>query len=195
MQTFADRATQQSRVLTNSRLFDVSAVVGGSLLMAVCAHVSIPLWFTPVPITLQTFGVMLLALTLGGRRSAAAMVLYLLEGASGLPVFSPHGFGGAAQLIGPTGGFLFSYPFAAFVGGVIAQKLLQRSRVVAFATGALSTEFIIFLFGATWLGILTHQPVRAVLIAAVLPFLPGEVLKAAGAIALAIGKSLRVPQA
>jgi biotin transport system substrate-specific component len=194
VQTFADRASQQTRVLTNSRLLDISAVVGGSLLMAVCAHVSIPLWFTPVPITLQTFGVMLLALTLGGTRSAAAMVLYLIEGASGLPVFSPHGFGGAAQLIGLTGGFLFSYPFAAFVGGLLAHKLLQRSRVLAFATGALATEFIIFLLGATWLGMLTHQPVRAVLIAAVLPFIPGEVLKAVGAVALALGKSLRVPQ-
>jgi biotin transport system substrate-specific component len=122
------------------------------------------------------------------------MVLYLIEGASGLPVFSPHGFGGAAQLIGLTGGFLFSYPFAAFVGGLLAHKLLQRSRVLAFATGALATEFIIFLLGATWLGMLTHQPVRAVLIAAVLPFIPGEVLKAVGAVALALGKSLRVPQ-
>ena len=195
MQTFADRATQQTRVLTNSRLMDACAVVGGSLLMAVCAHVSIPLWFTPVPITLQTFGVMLLALTLGGWRSAAAMVLYLIEGASGLPVFSPHGFGGAVQLIGPTGGFLFSYPFAAFVGGLIAHKMLQRSRVFAFAAGALATEFIIFLLGATWLGILTHQPVRAILIAAVLPFLPGEILKAIGAITLALGKSLRTRQA
>ena len=194
MQTFADRATQQTNLLTNSRFMDACAVVGGSLLMAVCAHVSIPLWFTPVPITLQTFGVMLLALTLGGWRSAAAMVLYLIEGASGFPVFSPHGFGGAAHLIGPTGGFLFSYPFAAFVGGLIAHKMLQRSRVFAFAAGALATEFIIFLFGATWLGLLSHQPVRAILIAAVLPFLPGEVLKAIGAITLALGKSLRARQ-
>ncbi|HKR29167.1 MAG TPA: biotin transporter BioY [Terriglobales bacterium] len=195
MQTFADRATEQSKLLTNSRLIDACAIVGGSLLMALCAHVSIPLWFTPVPITLQTFGVMLLALTLGGWRSAAAMVLYLIEGASGFPVFSPHGFGGAAQLIGPTGGFLFSYPFAAFVGGLIAHKMLQRSRVFAFAAGALATEFIIFLFGATWLGLLSHQPVRAILIAAVLPFLPGEVLKGIGAITLALGKSLRARQA
>ncbi len=163
--------------------------------MAVCAHVSIPLWFTPVPITLQTFGVMLLALTLGGRRSAATMVLYLIEGASGLPVFSPHGFGGASQLIGPTGGFLLSYPVAAFIGGLIAHNLVQRSRVLSFAAGALATEFIIFLFGATWLGLLSHQPIRAILIAAVLPFIPGEVLKSAAAVGLALGKKLRPTQA
>ena len=194
MQTFADRANQQNRALTNSQIMDACAVAGGSLLMALCANVSIPLWFTPVPITLQTFGVMLLALTLGGRRSAAAMVLYLIEGASGLPVFSPHGFGGLAQLIGPTGGFLIAYPFAAFAGGVIAHNLLQRSRVLAFAAGALASEFVIFTLGATWLGILSHQPLRAVLIAAVLPFIPGEVLKSAGAIALALGKSRRAAQ-
>ena len=196
MQSFADRAPQHTRVLTNSRLFDVSAVVGGSLLMAVCAHLSIPLWFTPVPITLQTFGVMLLALTLGGWRSAAAMALYLIEGASGLPVFSPHGFGGASQLIGPTGGFLFSYPIAAFIGGLIAQSVVQqRSRVLAFAAGAVATEFIIFLFGATWLGVLSHQPLRAILIAAVLPFVPGEVLKSAAAVGLALGNKFRSAQA
>lgn len=163
--------------------------------MALCAHVSIPLWFTPVPITLQTFGVMLLALTLGGWRSAAAMVLYLVEGASGLPVFSPHGFGGAAQLIGPTGGFLFSYPIAAFLGGSIAHNMVQRSRPLAFASGALATEFIIFLLGATWLGLLTHQPVRAILIAAVLPFIPGEVLKTATAVGFALGRKFRPAQA
>jgi len=195
VQTFADRASQQTGVLTNSRLVDACAVVGGSLLMALCAHVSIPLWFTPVPITLQTFGVILLALTLGGWRSAAAMVLYLIEGASGFPVFSPHGFGGAAQLIGPTGGFLFSYPVAAFIGGLIAHRVVQRSRVLTLAAGALATELIIFLFGATWLGLLSHQPVRAILIAAVLPFIPGEVLKTAAAVGLALGKKLRPARA
>ena len=195
MQTFADRASQQTRVVTNKQLMDVGVVVGGSLLMAVCAHVSIPLWFTPVPITLQTFGVILLALTLGGWRSSAAMVVYLSEGASGLPVFSPHGFGGAAQLIGPTGGFLLAYPFAAFAGGWIAHHLLQRSRLSAFVAGALGCELIIFFFGASWLGVLSHQPIHAILTAAVLPFIPVEVLKVAGAIALALGKRSRSHQA
>jgi len=172
---------------------DLAAVVGGSLLMALCAHVSIPLWFTPVPITLQTFGVMLLALTLGGRRSAAAMILYLCEGLSGLPVFSPHCFGGASQIIGPTGGFLISYTFDALAGGVIAHSIAHRSRVLAFAAGAIAAELIIFAFGATWLAFLSRQPARAILIAAVLPFLPGEVLKAAAAVGLALGKA-RVSQ-
>ena len=195
MQTFADHVTQQTRTLPNSRMLDLGAVIGGSLLMALCAHVSIPLWFTPVPITLQTFGVMLLALTLGGWRSAAALVLYLIEGASGLPVFNPHGLGGVAQIIGPTGGFLMAYPLAALAGGLIAHNLLRRSRVLAFPVGAIACEFIIFLFGAMWLALLSHQPARAILVAAVLPFIPGEVLKTAAAVALALGKRSRAVRA
>jgi biotin transport system substrate-specific component len=195
VQTVADGIGHQTKVETNSRLTDVAAVVGGSLLMAVCAHVSIPLWFTPVPITLQTFGVLLLALTLGGRRSAAALVLYLIEGASGLPVFSLHGLGGAAQIIGPTGGYLMAYPIAAFAGGLIAHNVLQRSRLLALVAGAVVCELIIFLFGATWLGVISHQPGRALLVAAVLPFLPGEVLKIAAAVGLALRKPARLARA
>jgi len=163
--------------------------VGGSLLMAACAHVSIPLWFTPVPITLQTFGVMLLSLTLGGWRACAALALYLVEGMSGLPVFNPHGPGGIAQVLGPTGGFLMSYPFAALACGLIAQRLEQRSRLVAFSAGAAVCSVIIFAFGALWLAAISHQHAGVVLGAAVLPFLPGEVLKAAAAIGLALAKS------
>ena len=157
--------------------------------MAACAHVSIPLWFTPVPITLQTFGVMLLALTLGGARASASLVLYLLEGISGFPVFNPHGPGGLAQLLGPTGGFLMSYPLAAFVCGLVAQRLLPRSRLLAFSAGALVCSIIIFMFGAVWFAAISHQRAGLILSAAVLPFLPGEVLKAAAAIALALLKT------
>src|SRR5689334_12581513 len=107
----ADRANHQVESYARVRPIDAALVVGGSLLMAACAHISIPLWFTPVPITLQTFGVLFLALTLGGWRASAALVLYLVEGVSGLLVFSPHGPGGIAQLLGPTGGYLIAYPF------------------------------------------------------------------------------------
>src|SRR5436309_6749291 len=108
-------STQSSGVVVSPLLKDSALVVGGSLLMAVCAHVSVPLVFSPVPLTLQTFGVLLIALALGSKRGFAALALYLLEGGSGLPVFSPAGPGGIAQLLGPTGGFLMAYPVAAFV--------------------------------------------------------------------------------
>src|ERR1700726_2943464 len=88
----------------------VATVVGASLFVALCARIALPLPFTPVPLTLQNLGVLLVGLTLGGRRGFAALVLYLAEGLLGLPVFSPTGPGGLAQLLGPTGGFLLPSP-------------------------------------------------------------------------------------
>src|SRR5947209_15960816 len=134
-QAIADRTNQRAVTFARARAFDGAIVVGGSLLMAACAHVSIPLWFTPVPITLQTFGVMFLALGLGGWRASAALLLYLLEGVSGLPVFNPNGPGGITQLMGPTGGYLMAYPFAALAGGLLAEKYSGRSRVLSFSFG------------------------------------------------------------
>src|SRR5437879_12168193 len=85
-------------------------VVAASLFVALCARVTVPLPFTPVPLTLQNFGVLLVGLLLGSRRGFTALALYLEEGALGLTVFSPTGLGVLAQLLGPTGGFLIAYP-------------------------------------------------------------------------------------
>src|SRR5438270_11646000 len=126
-QALVHRTNRQLANSQNIHVLNGVLIVGASLLIAICAHVSIPLWFTPVPITLQTFGVMLLALTIGGWRASAALVLYLLEGVSGLPVFSPSGPGGIAQILGPTGGFLMAYPLAALAGGLLARRLLRRT--------------------------------------------------------------------
>jgi biotin transport system substrate-specific component len=185
-------AREQGQDIGHVWLLNIGLVIGGSLLMAICAHVSIPLWFTPVPITLQTFGVAVLALTLGGWRASAALALYLVEGLSGLPVFSPHGPGGMLHIFGPTGGYLMAYPFAALAGGLLAEKFARRSRIVAFSLGAVASDAIILLCGALWLFALTHRPMQSVLVAAVLPFLPGEVLKASAAVAIALGKEQRL---
>src|SRR5512143_2178718 len=99
----------------------VSLVVGASLFVALCARVTVPLPFTPVPLTLQNFGVLLVGLALGPRRAFAALVVYLAEGAAGMPVFNPLGPGGVAQLLGPTGGFLLAYPFVAALAGALAR--------------------------------------------------------------------------
>jgi biotin transport system substrate-specific component len=181
-------ADQQSQRTGHVELLDIGLVIGASLLMAACAHVSIPLWFTPVPITLQTFGVTLLALTLGGLRASAALVLYLLEGLSGLPVFSPHGLGGMAQLLGPTGGYLMAYPLAALAGGLLVEKLLRRSRLIAFSLAAVTCDAIILAAGALWIFAVSHRTFTGVIAISVLPFLPGEILKASAAVAAALGK-------
>src|SRR6476661_7378323 len=90
-------------------------VISASLFVALCARVTLPLPFTPVPLTLQNFGVLLAGLALGSRRGFAALALYLAEGAFGMPVFNPLGLGGMAQLLGPTGGYLLAYPLVAFL--------------------------------------------------------------------------------
>jgi biotin transport system substrate-specific component len=164
------------------------AIVLGSLLVAVCAHISIPLWFTPVPVTLQTFAVLLLGLFLSPSLSAAALLLYLIEGAIGLPVFSPYAPAGFLHLLGPTGGYLLSWPFAAALTGLLRSRFSSRGfapSLLAAATGSL----FILLCGAAWFGILTHQSAGAVLVLAVLPFLPGDILKVVAAAGAASGLS------
>lgn len=162
------------------------AIALGSLLVAVCAHVSIPLWFTPVPITLQTFAVLLLGLVLSPIDAAGALLLYLCEGAAGLPVFSPNGPGGLLQLLGPTGGYLLSYPFAA----AFTAWLRLRFADTKFTTSlfaATTGSVIILVCGAVWLGVLTHRSFGAVLTLSVLPFLAGDILKVIAAAGAAAG--------
>ena len=115
----AVQALGTPRERTAEALRQVALIVGASLFVAVCAHKgSISLMpLTPVPLTLQNFAVLLVGLLLGSRRGFAALMLYLVEGMSGLPVFNPAGPGGAAQLFGITGGFLLAYPFVAFAAG------------------------------------------------------------------------------
>lgn len=160
-------------------------VVLGSLLVAICAHVSIPLWFTPVPLTLQTFAVLLLGLLLSPGAAAASLLLYLAEGTAGLPVFSPHSPGGMLHLLGPTGGYLLSYPVAAALTALLRRRF-SRAAFPASLLAASAGSLVILVCGATWFGILTHQSPATVLALAVLPFLPGDILKivaAAGAVA------------
>ena len=134
-------------------------VVGGSLFVALCARITIPLPFTPVPLTVQNFGVLLVGLLLGSRRGFAALALYLAEGAAGMPVFS-MGAGGAARLFGATGGFLLAYPFVAWLAGYVMEHG-RRSFARAAAAGFVG-EILLFASGLTWLGILTHSMAQAI---------------------------------
>jgi len=136
-------------------------VIGASLVVALCARLTVPLPFTPVPLTMQNFGVLLVGLLLGSRRGFAALALYLVEGASGLPVFSPSPLGlhGIAQILGPTGGFLMAYPLVAFATGWIYE---HTSRRIGWATLAgTAGEVILFAGGLGWLFALTHSVSQA----------------------------------
>jgi biotin transport system substrate-specific component len=134
-------------------------VVGASLFVALCARITIPLPFTPVPLTVQNFGVLLVGLLLGSRRGFAALALYLAEGAIGMPVFNPTGPGGIAQLLGPTGGFLLAYPIVAWLAGYVMER--GRKRFARAAMGGLLGEVVLFLSGLGWLAVLTHSVAQA----------------------------------
>jgi biotin transport system substrate-specific component len=135
-------------------------VVAASLFVALCARVTVPLPFTPVPLTMQNFGVLAVGLLLGSRRGFAALSLYLIEGACGLPVFSPALLGsGIAHLFGPTGGFLMAYPLVAFLAGWIYEK--SSRNFFAAAIAALFAEVILFAGGLAWLTVYTHSAAQA----------------------------------
>jgi biotin transport system substrate-specific component len=163
--TMARMATQPyERQTWSTELAKQSAIViGASLLVALCARVTVPLPFTPVPLTLQNFGVLVVGLLLGSRRGFAALSVYLLEGAFGLPVFNPAGPGGIAQILGPTGGFLMAYPLVAFVAGWIYERIDKQSRRrfgVAMLSGT-AAELVLFTGGLSWLAVLTHSVATA----------------------------------
>lgn len=173
--------TPQERMLEASR--QLALVVGASLFVALCARITIPLLpLTPVPLTVQNLGVLLIGLLLGSRRGFAALALYLAEGAMGLPVFNPTGLGGLAQLLGPTGGFLMVYPFVAFLAGYVFEhgaKTFVRATVAGFLA-----EILLFAGGLTWLYVFTHSLAKAAYFG-LYWFLAAEVIKVMFAAAIA----------
>lgn len=158
----------------------VALGLAATLVVAAAAHVSIPLWFTPVPLTLQPLAVLGVGLVLGPVVGFFAMLAYLAEGALGLPVFSPGGLGGVAQILGPTGGFLMAYPVVAFIAGAITRGSPAKTpRFFAAAIGCTVAVLVLFACGAGWLMNFAHLSTHQAWIAAVAPFLPGEAIKIA----------------
>ena len=157
-------------------------VIGASAVIAVCARLVIPLPFTPVPLTLANFGVLLVGLALGSKRGFAAAALYLGWGAMGLPVFSPAGVGGVAQLFGPTGGYLMAYPVVAFVAGWLSER--GAASFARNAVAGIVAEIVLFGSGIAWLAVVTQSWQRA-LAFGLLPFFFAEIMKVMIAAALA----------
>jgi biotin transport system substrate-specific component len=176
-------ATPQERALEASR--QVALVVGASLVVALCARITIPLMpLTPVPLTVQNLGVLLVGLLLGSRRGFAALALYLVEGAVGLPVFSqsPTNLVGIAHILGPTGGFLMVYPFVAFLAGYIFER--GPKSFLRAAIAGLLAEILLFAGGLIWLYVLTHSLARAAYLG-LYWFVAAEVIKVMLAAAIA----------
>ena len=143
-------------------------------LTAAVAWFKIPLPFTPVPITLQTIVVLLSGAMLGSYYGALSMIIYIMVGALGLPVFA-GGASGIGVLIGPTGGYLFSYFIAAFVIGKIIESMKPSyaNYVVAMIVGSI----VIYSLGATQGKLITKLPWNAIVVGWVLPFIIGDVIK------------------
>lgn len=176
---------QASRSFADSISGRIIIAFGATIFIAACAHVSIPLPFTPVPLTLQNFAVLLVGLMLGPAAGFSALALYLAEGAMGLPVFNPHSVGGVAQMFGPTGGYILSYPFMAAVAGWAFRSLRIASAYARAAVAATLATVVLFVCGSLWLGQVMHLGASSVWTMAVAPFLPGEVVKIAAAAGLA----------
>jgi biotin transport system substrate-specific component len=179
-------------LIDRSRVRDVVAVVGFALFTALAAQISIPLGFTPVPITGQTFAVLLAGGVLGANRGALSMGLYVALGAIGLPFYA-DGDGGWTIATGATAGYLVGFIVAAFVVGKMAEHGQDRklaTSLPAFVAGSL----IIYGFGAAWLAYDLGLPLTAgagepsAISLGVAPFLVGDVIKAllAGAVLPAV---------
>jgi biotin transport system substrate-specific component len=195
----------QSRVLAD-QIFsqegiaaDAARIAAATVLLALCAHIVIPLPWTPVPITGQTFGVLLVGVLWGARRGGLALLLYLLEGAAGLPVFQPLGLVGPARFMGPTAGYLMSYPAAAFVTGWLVERGSQiaagravhlRVAAVSLIGGLISGETIIFAGGCAWLAVGLGFGWKLAVQQGALPFFPGEIVKMAVIVAAVGGSQL-----
>lgn len=154
---------------------DLLLVIGASLLIAIAAQIAIPLPLTPVPLTLQPLAVILVGAVLGSTRGAAAAALYLLEGIGGLPVFAQGG-AGPLWLLGPTAGYLFAYPFAAWLSGFVSEHGWGGT-IARAVSGMLLALGVIYLGGWAWLAALVGP--SSAFAAGVAPFVFADIVKVA----------------
>jgi biotin transport system substrate-specific component len=164
-------------------------VVGFAVALALASQVAVPISGTPVPITLQPLVVVLAGLWLGPAAGAMSMVLYLAAGALGLPVFSPYGAPGIARFVGPTGGYLIAYPFAAFVAGALARR---APSLLGRWLAALAGTAVLLIGGIAQLAVLTGSISQAMSLG-LHPFVPLDAVKALVAALLAPRSTTRAP--
>jgi len=164
-------------------LYDVALIVGGSAVIALCAQIAVG---GPVPITGQTFAVLIVGALLGPRRGVLCMLVYLAEGLAGIPVFAQGG-AGPGVLLGPRGGYLIGFLAAAHIVGTLAHRGWDR-RAATTVLAMLAGNVALYACGLTWLFFLAHVFARplggGVLAVGLYPFLAGDVVKIALATAL-----------
>jgi len=163
-----------------------SLVVGFALLTAVAAKIAIPVPGSPIPITLQTFMVLLAGVVLGAKRGALSQVALIGMGLMGLPVFSTP-LPGTVVLMGPTGGYILGFAFAAFASGLLFERLALKSIWAKFIA-LFGASFFILIPGVIWLSVFTQGSLTTAILVGLVPFLWGDVVKCA---AVAVAASLR----
>jgi biotin transport system substrate-specific component len=173
---------QRTLIPAAGSLADVAFVVAGAALIAASAQVAIPLPFTPVPITGQTFSVLLVGAALGTARGGSSALLYVLVGALGVPVYA-EGSGGVAVLTGPTGGYLLAFPLAAALVGRLAERRWDR-RFPSALGAMLCGNVLVYLVGLPWLAVSLGTGLERTLELGLYPFVPGDVVKLSFAAAL-----------
>ncbi len=166
--TLVDALLPQHRSL----LLDAVLVVVFSAFVALTAQVSLPL--LPVPLTLQTLGVLFTGAVLGSKRGTLALLLYVAEGAIGLPVFA-GGLSGIGVLIGPTGGYLVGFIVAAGIVGLLAERGWDR-RLIGAALAMVVGNLVIYAFGVAWLTVILGD-LRTALVQGMLIFIIGDLIK------------------
>ncbi len=159
----------------------ITLAVGASLFVAAAAHLSFPIPYTPVPLTLSDLAVLLVGLTLGPTTAFAALCLYLLEGVSGLPVFSAGNYPDLAHRFLVTGGYLISYPFAAALAGFLRRRTTFAPTLLA---AAIASAFLMTC-GVVWLAVSLHLTPAVAFAKGALPFLPGQAIKVLSAAGIA----------
>ena len=172
----SNAATLRLAVLPGASFVTDVALVGlGAALLAGSAQVSVALPFTPVPITGQTFAVLLVGASLGTVRGASSALLYVLLGVAGAPVYA-HGAEGFAVITGASGGYLVSYPFASALTGWLAERRWDRR--FSSAVGAMLTgNVLIYLVGLPWLAVALGTGLEKTLELGLYPFVPGDMFK------------------
>jgi biotin transport system substrate-specific component len=164
-----------TKIKPNSIANELPILLAFNLLLVACSYLAINLPFSPVPITGQTFGVLLIAMTLGRIRGVGVVLAYLIEGAVGIPVFA-GGTAGLVKFVGPTGGYLIGFLVTAYLVGWMADNGWDRSYFKSIAAMTLGTV-VIFVFGLIWLA--KFIPSEALLTAGLYPFVPGALFKIA----------------
>ncbi|MEG0371258.1 MAG: biotin transporter BioY [Clostridium sp.] len=153
-------------------------------LTAICSQISIPLPFTPIPLTLQVFSVFLSAIILGPKLGSISQITYVLIGAIGMPVFA-NMTGGLQKIAGPTGGYILSFPITALVVGYFAMKPKLSMKILGVVLGMLIT----YAIGTTQLGLIADLNLTKSLMTGFIPFIPLDSIKVA--LALIIGIQIR----